>query len=143
VSEPASINPHHIAHYGIAAALAAALGVVYTEMPSPARDPWKAVTADKARVFADSVKGKFRGGVNVFCMETQCRRAASVIAKDMGEDFTRPLYLPNGLTVGSPTQEDADKLAKYVKSAFGIDVADAVPNQPNNYIAFGPTQGDK
>lgn len=141
------MDKHHVAHYGIGAALAASVGAVFHFMPATPTT-WPTLTATQA---VDVVVGMSQvlgtlgtdKPILIYCIDRDCNKITVALrqagAKANVKVVTdRPMSVEDGLSVGADTQEKADALAKAVKDATnGLLAPDPVDKHPSPYLSFG------
>lgn len=138
------MDKHHIAHYGIAVALAAGIGgVVYFNPMAPRT--WPMLTSAQALAIIQGFS-KIAGGdktINVYCIDRDCDKISASLheaGRSSGVKVTvdRPWQAADGVSVGAKTQAVADALAKAVHDGSnGSLKADPVDGQLDEYISFG------
>lgn len=139
------MDSHHVAHYGIAAALAAGLVGVFWHTPA-APPTWPLLGAEKASaVVTAAVQSVHNHAAMILCASPACKgitrellKAAKEAHLDVEQD-TSATALPEGLTVAAFAIADGAALKAAIEKSSGgaLKVRDVMAPYGETYISFG------
>lgn len=134
------MDKHDVAHYSLAAVTLGGLGAGYFLLP-PTPPRWPTLTSVQAQNIVVMTK---QNPIDVYCADLDCSKITLALiaggkAKGISVHTTALLGGQNGLTVGAPTQAEADIIKHAVEEGSGgvLKVVDSVAPTATRYISFG------
>ena len=135
---------HHIAHYGIAAALAGGLAFVSVHSAPAIKGAYAPLTASEEATIGSALAATGIPNLTVYCIDRKCEAIADSVAEAAGSarvaaKVEASVVAPDGVSVGAKDPETAKALAKavYEGSQHALEPRISTEPSPVAFVSFG------
>ena len=135
---------HHIAHYGIAAALAGGLAFVSVHSAPAIKGAYAPLTSSEEATLGAAIAATNVPALTVYCIDRKCEAVADSVVEaaesaHVEAKFEVSVVAPDGVSVGAKDPETAKALAKVVYEGSQHALEPRISVEPSTvaFVSFG------